>query len=183
MTQLQRKLTLYGLTMIAVGSCIGSGIFVTPYEIVRAVPHHGYALLVWTLGGLIALTGALTFAELGGMFPQSGGVYVFIKEAFGKLAGFLYGWVILLVIPIGVLQNDPEAGETAEIMVIGMSKIEAGEALNERDTIGTAADGQAEIVTAGTDNTQYIVGQVVTPAGAGEVGSAFINCASPARGA
>lgn len=103
MTQLQRKLTLYGLTMIAVGSCIGSGIFVTPYEIVRAVPHHGYALLVWTLGGLIALTGALTFAELGGMFPQSGGVYVYIKEAFGELAGFLYGWVILLVINTGAL--------------------------------------------------------------------------------
>jgi APA family basic amino acid/polyamine antiporter len=103
MTQLQRKLTLYGLTMIAVGSCIGSGIFVTPYEIVRAVPHHGYALLVWTLGGLIALTGALTFAELGGMFPQSGGVYIFIKEAYGELAGFLYGWVILLVINTGAL--------------------------------------------------------------------------------
>lgn len=103
MTHLQRKLTLYGLTMIAVGSCIGSGIFVTPYEIVRAVPHHGYALLVWTLGGLIALTGALTFAELGGMFPQSGGVYVYIKEAFGELAGFLYGWVILLVINTGAL--------------------------------------------------------------------------------
>jgi len=103
MTHLQRKLTLYGLTMIAVGSCIGSGIFVTPYEIVRAVPHHGYALLVWTLGGLIALTGALTFAELGGMFPQSGGVYVYIKEAFGELAGFLYGWIILLVINTGAL--------------------------------------------------------------------------------
>lgn len=87
-------------------------------------------------------------------------------------------------VPIGVLQNDPEAGEVCEIMVIGMSKVEAGEALDERDLIGTAADGQAEIVTPGSDTTQFIVGQVVTPAGAaGEVASAMINCASPARGA
>jgi len=103
MTQLRKKLTLFGLTMIAVGSCIGSGIFVTPYEIAAAVPHHGFVLLVWTLGGLIALTGALTFAELGAMFPKAGGVYVFIKEAYGDLIGFLYGWVTLLVINTGAL--------------------------------------------------------------------------------
>ncbi len=103
MPQLDRKLTLFGLTMIAVGSCIGSGIFVTPYEVVQAVPHHAFVLLIWAIGGLIALTGALTFAELGGMFPQAGGVYVFIKEAYGELAGFLYGWVILLVINTGAL--------------------------------------------------------------------------------
>ena len=103
MPHLDRKLTLFGLTMIAVGSCIGSGIFVTPYEIVQAVPHHAFVLLVWAIGGIIALTGALTFAELGGMFPQAGGVYVFLKEAYGELAGFLYGWVILLVINTGAL--------------------------------------------------------------------------------
>ena len=103
MPQLDRKLTLFGLTMIAVGSCIGSGIFVTPYEIVRAVPHHGFVLIVWSVGGVIALTGALTFAELGGMFPKAGGVYIFLKEAYGELAGFLYGWVILLVINTGAL--------------------------------------------------------------------------------
>lgn len=89
--------------MIAVGSCIGAGIFVTPYEIVKAVPHHGLVLLIWILGGIIALTGALTFAELGGMFPKAGGVYVFLKEAYGDLAGFLYGWVILLVVNTGSL--------------------------------------------------------------------------------
>lgn len=103
MTELRRKLNLYGLTMIAVGSCIGSGIFVTPYKVVEAVPNHSLVLIVWLLGGVIALTGALTFAELGGMFPNSGGVYVYLKEAYGKLAGFLYGWVILLVINTGAL--------------------------------------------------------------------------------
>jgi len=101
--QLQKKLTLYGLTMIAVGSCIGSGIFVTPAQIVEAVPNATLVLAVWAIGGLVALTGALTFTELGGMFPRSGGVYVYIKEAYGPLAGFLYGWVILLVINTGAL--------------------------------------------------------------------------------
>ncbi|PHN01449.1 APC family permease [Flavilitoribacter nigricans] len=103
MSQLQRKITLYGLTMIAVGSCIGAGIFITPYKIVQAVPHQGYVLMVWAIGGLIALTGALTFAELGGLFTKAGGVYVFLKEAYGSLTGFLYGWVILLVVNTGSL--------------------------------------------------------------------------------
>ena len=103
MPQLNRKLTLYGLTMIAVGSCIGSGIFATPNVVVRDLPHHGLALAVWVLGGLIALTGALTFAELGALFPRAGGVYVFLREAYGRLAGFLYGWVTLLVINTGAL--------------------------------------------------------------------------------
>ena len=103
MPELQKKLTLFGLTMIAVGSCIGSGIFVTPAQIVEAVPNATLVLAVWALGGVIALTGALTFSELGGMFPKSGGVYVYLKEAFGNLTGFLYGWAILLVINTGAL--------------------------------------------------------------------------------
>lgn len=101
--ELKKKLTLYGLTMIAVGSSIGSGIFVSPYQVVQALPHSGFVLLVWGLGGVIALTGALTFAELGGLFPKAGGVYVFLKEAYGDLVGFLYGWITLLVINTGAL--------------------------------------------------------------------------------
>lgn len=103
MAELTKKLTLYGLTMIAVGACIGSGIFRAPGEVVQAVPNATLILVVWALGGIIALTGALTLSELGGMFPQAGGVYVFLKEAYGDLAGFLYGWVILLVINTGAL--------------------------------------------------------------------------------
>ncbi|MFN0015651.1 MAG: APC family permease [Saprospiraceae bacterium] len=101
--ELRKKLTLYGLTMIAVGSCIGSGIFVTPAQIVSAVPNATLVLAVWALGGVIALTGALTFSELGGMFPKSGGVYVYLREAYGDLVGFLYGWAILLVVNTGAL--------------------------------------------------------------------------------
>lgn len=103
MSHLQKKLTLYGLTMIAVGSCIGSGIFVTPAQIAGAVPNASLVLAVWAIGGVIALSGALTFTELGGMFPGSGGVYIYLKEAYGEMVGFLYGWVILLVINTGAL--------------------------------------------------------------------------------
>lgn len=103
MSQLQRRLTLYGLTMIAVGSCIGAGIFATPGEIVATFPHAGWVLVLWITGGLVTLTGALTFAELGGMFPKAGGIYVYLKEAYGKLPAFLYGWVTLLVVNTGSL--------------------------------------------------------------------------------
>ena len=98
---LKRKLGLYGLTMIAVGSCVGAGIFKTPSQIVEVLPHHGWVLIVWMIGGLITLTGALTFAELGALFPKSGGVYVFLKEAYGDVFGFSYGWIMLLVINTG----------------------------------------------------------------------------------
>ncbi|MEM9835213.1 MAG: amino acid permease [Bacteroidota bacterium] len=101
MPQLQRKISLFGLTMIAVGSCIGAGIFVTPGGIAQEIPHAGFFLIVWLLGGLVALTGALTFAELGGMFPKAGGVYVFLREAYGERTAFLYGWSTLLIVNTG----------------------------------------------------------------------------------
>jgi APA family basic amino acid/polyamine antiporter len=89
--------------MIAVGSSIGSGIFVTPGTIAREIGHPYLILLVWLLGGVMGLTGALTFSELGGLFTQAGGVYVYLKNAYGKLSGFLYGWVMLMVINTGSL--------------------------------------------------------------------------------
>ena len=102
-TRLKRELTLYGLTMVAVGSCIGSGIFLTPSQIAQYLPSPLYILLVWTLGGVIALTGALTFAELGSMFPQAGGVYEYLKTAYGPIFGFLYGWSYLFIISSGAI--------------------------------------------------------------------------------
>ncbi|MEK7256924.1 MAG: amino acid permease [Bacteroidota bacterium] len=121
--QLQRKLTLYGLTMIAVGSCIGSGIFLTPGGVAKAVQNPTLILLTWALGGLYALSGALTFSELGGMFPKSGGVYVYLKEAYGEMSGFLYGWVILLIINTGALAGLCVAfAEYLKIFVPGMGE-------------------------------------------------------------
>lgn len=101
MAELKKELRLYGLTMVAIGSCIGSGIFLTPSQIAGHLPSPFLILFVWGLGGVITLTGALTFAELGAMFPQAGGVYVYLKEAYGDLFGFLYGWVYLVVITSG----------------------------------------------------------------------------------
>jgi APA family basic amino acid/polyamine antiporter len=102
-TRLKRELTLYGLTMVAIGSCIGSGIFLTPSQIAQYLPSPLYILLVWTLGGVIALAGALTFAELGSMFPQAGGVYEYLKLAYGPIFGFLYGWSYLFIISSGAI--------------------------------------------------------------------------------
>ncbi len=103
MVELKKEITLYGLTMVAIGSCIGSGIFLTPSQIAQHLPSPLLVLVVWGVGGLITLTGALTFAELGAMFPQAGGVYVYLKEAYGDLFGFLYGWAYLVVITSGAI--------------------------------------------------------------------------------
>jgi APA family basic amino acid/polyamine antiporter len=101
MTKLAKELTLYGLIMVAIGSCIGSGIFVTPSQIAGLIPSPYIILAVWAIGGLITLTGALTFAEISSIFPRAGGIYVFLKEAYGGWIGFLYGWAYLLIITSG----------------------------------------------------------------------------------
>ncbi|MBK9735951.1 MAG: amino acid permease [Saprospiraceae bacterium] len=103
MADLKKSLNVRGLSMIAIGACIGSGIFVTPAATMRYIPHHGYALLAWIIGGIIAFLGAMTFSELGSRFPKEGGVYVYLKEAYGDIAGFLYGWIILLIVNTGAL--------------------------------------------------------------------------------
>ena len=99
----KREIGLYGLTMIAIGSSIGSGIFKTPSEIASYLPSEGLMLFVWALGGLIAICGALTFAKIAAQFPHVGGFYVFLKEAYGGLPAFLFGWSMLLVINTGSL--------------------------------------------------------------------------------
>ncbi|MBP7184750.1 MAG: amino acid permease [Saprospiraceae bacterium] len=102
MAELKKSLTLFTLTMIAIGSCIGSGIFRTPGTKVAAfLPDSTLALSVWVLGGVITLTGALTFAELGTIFTKRGGMYVYQKEAYGDITAFMYGWSLLFVTNTG----------------------------------------------------------------------------------
>lgn len=86
---------------ITAGTILGSAIFVAAAFIPRAVPHPALVLLIWVVGGLIAVAGTLTYAELGAMFPASGGQYVYIKHAFGPLWGFLFGWTSLFAIQSG----------------------------------------------------------------------------------
>lgn len=95
--ELRRTLTLYALTMVAIGSTIGSGIFRTPGKIALQMHLPEYVIALWVLGGIVALTGALTFAEMGSMFPGAGGLYVYLREAYGNTVGFLYGWFILFI--------------------------------------------------------------------------------------
>ncbi len=96
---LARSLRERDLLFIFVGSVIGSGIFVTPGLILRQVGGSvGYSLLVWVMGGVLSLLGALTYAELAAANPEAGGLYCYIRDGFGRLPAFLYGWSLFLVI-------------------------------------------------------------------------------------
>jgi APA family basic amino acid/polyamine antiporter len=99
---LTRTLRLGDLVLVVIGTVIGSGIWVVPGAVLRASGGDpGVALLVWLLGGVFSLLGALTFAELGGMLPEAGGSYVYVREAFGPLPAFLLGWTLFLAIGTG----------------------------------------------------------------------------------
>lgn len=97
----KERISTYGLAMVVIGACIGSGIFLTPQTVAEMVGHGYYILLAWFVGGVIVLTGALTYSELAGLFPSAGGVYVYLKEAYGRRFAFLYGWSVLTVITSG----------------------------------------------------------------------------------
>ena len=101
--RLPRTLGLWSAVAVLVGSTIGSGIFRTPALIASRVPAPVPMLGVWVLGGVLALCGALTYAELAAMFPRSGGLYVYVREGFGRPAAFLLGWTELLVIRASAL--------------------------------------------------------------------------------
>lgn len=100
--ELARVLTLRDLVLIVVGTTIGSGIFTVPGAVVRQSGGDlGVALLVWIVGSVLALLGALTFGELGAMLPDAGGSYVYVREAFGTLPAFVLGWTLFLAINTG----------------------------------------------------------------------------------
>jgi len=98
---LVRALGLRSATLFVVGSVIGSGIFLTTGLMATALPSAALLLVAWAVGGLLALAGGLAYAEMGTMFPRSGGLYVFLDRAYGPLVGFLYGWTALLVVLAG----------------------------------------------------------------------------------
>jgi len=97
-TSLAAVLGPFDVTMIVMGSIIGSGIFFTPSRIAAQAGSLGGILLLWCLGGVFAITGALVFAELGAMLPRAGGQYVFVREGFGRFVAFLFGWILLTAI-------------------------------------------------------------------------------------
>ena len=95
---LVRSLGAWDGALITIGGTVGSGIFLTTGDIARGLPHPALILLLWVAGGLYAMAGALTYSELGAMFPRAGGQYHFLKEAYGRVWGFLFGWTSFLVI-------------------------------------------------------------------------------------
>jgi APA family basic amino acid/polyamine antiporter len=108
-TSFKPSLGLFDATMIVAGSMIGSGIFIVSADITRNVGSAGWLIAVWLITGFMTLTAALSYGELSAMFPKAGGQYVYLKEAFNPLAGFLYGWSFFAVI------------QTATIAAVGVA--------------------------------------------------------------
>jgi APA family basic amino acid/polyamine antiporter len=101
--QMKHELGLLDGTMLVAGSMIGSGIFIVSADITRNVGSAGWLIVVWLITGFMTLTAALSYGELSGMFPNAGGQYVYLKESYNKLIGFLYGWSFFAVIQTGTI--------------------------------------------------------------------------------
>jgi APA family basic amino acid/polyamine antiporter len=101
--ELNRSLGLFDSTMIVAGSMIGSGIFIVAGEMAREVGSAGWLLVAWLIAGVLTLTAALSYGELAAMMPHAGGQYVYLREAYSPMWGFLYGWTLFLVIQTGTI--------------------------------------------------------------------------------
>src|SRR6186997_2692264 len=108
-TAFKPSLGLFDATMIVAGSMIGSGIFIVSADIVQNVGSAGWLIAVWLITGFMTLTAAVSYGELSAMFPKAGGQYVYLKEAYNPLIGFLYGWSFFAVI------------QTATIAAVGVA--------------------------------------------------------------
>jgi APA family basic amino acid/polyamine antiporter len=102
-TGFRRSLGLFDSTMLVVGSMIGSGIFIVSVDIARDVGSAYWLMMVWILTGVVTVLGTLCYAELAGMMPKAGGQYIFLREAYSPMWGFLYGWAVFMVIQTGSL--------------------------------------------------------------------------------
>src|SRR5205814_8130325 len=108
-TSFKQSLGLVDATMVVAGWMIGSGIFIVSADITRNVGSAGWLIAIWLITGFMTLTAALSYGELSAMYPKAGGQYVYLKEAFNPLAGFLYGWSFFAVI------------QTATIAAVGVA--------------------------------------------------------------
>jgi basic amino acid/polyamine antiporter, APA family len=135
----QQRIGLFDATMLVAGAMIGSGIFIVSADIVRDVGGSGWLLTVWVLAGVMTVMGALSYAELAAMMPRAGGQYVYLREAYGPLWGFLYGWTLFLVIQTGTIAAvgvafgkflgvlAPQLGTNSYLLSIADFKISAGQ--------------------------------------------------------
>lgn len=102
-TEFTRGLGLFDSTMIVVGSMVGSGIFIVSADMARTIGSPGWLLVAWLVAGILTIFGALSYGELAAMMPRAGGQYVYLREAFSPIWGFLYGWTLFLVIQSGTI--------------------------------------------------------------------------------
>src|SRR3989440_986568 len=102
-TEFHRGLGLFDATMVVVGSMIGSGIFIVSADMARLIGSPGWLLIAWLVTGLLTIAGALSYGELAAMMPRAGGMYVYLREAFSPIWGFLYGWTLCTVIQTGTI--------------------------------------------------------------------------------
>jgi basic amino acid/polyamine antiporter, APA family len=133
------RLGLLDATMIVAGSMIGSGIFIVSSEIARSVGGAGYLIGMWVLTGVITIIAAVSYGELAGMFPKAGGMYVYLREAFSPLIGFLYGWTFFTIIQTGTIAAVgvafakftsyilPAVGEENVLLTIGTFQLKASQ--------------------------------------------------------
>src|SRR5471030_3087767 len=101
--KLKHELGLLDGTMLVAGSMIGSGIFIVSADITSNIGSAGWLIFVWVITGFMTITAAVSYGELSAMFPRAGGQYVYLKEAYNKLTGFLYGWSFFAVIQTGTI--------------------------------------------------------------------------------
>lgn len=102
-TALDRSLTRFDATMLVMGTIVGVGIFFQPQKTAAATGSAGWSMASWVIGSVLALTGAFTYAALGKLVPKTGGPYLYLREAFGRLPAFLYGWMVLVAIGSGAI--------------------------------------------------------------------------------
>ncbi|MEK6287239.1 MAG: amino acid permease [Acidobacteriota bacterium] len=122
MTKLARVLNLRDLTLLTIGSVIGSGIFLVPGEVLRqAGGQIGPAMLVWLVGGVLSLLGALTYGELSAVNPKAGGLYVHLRDCFGPLPAFLFGWTLFFAMNGGTIATLAVAFSTTLSQIIPLS--------------------------------------------------------------
>ena len=137
----KRNIGLLGATMVVAGSMIGSGIFIVSSEIMRNVGSPGLLLAMWLLAGVVTIVAALSYGELSAMYPRAGGMYVYLREAYSPLVGFLYGWTFFTIIQTGTIAAVgvafakfssylvPAVGEDNILLSIGRVSISASQLL------------------------------------------------------
>lgn len=115
----RRALGPFDATMVVIGGIIGSGIFINPYIVAARLDSAVLVLAAWIAGGVIAMAGAFAYAELGAMFPRAGGQYVYLRDAYHPIAGFLYGWALLALIESGAIAAVAITFATYALRLIG----------------------------------------------------------------